>query len=196
MFRLKNLSYLPNVSRKNTQIPLYEIEGACSLIHSCPTLCDPHGLQPAWLLCPWNSPGKNIGMGSHSFLQGIFPTQGSNQGHLHCRQILYLLNHQGGPHEIEECFSNSSMLRNQLESLWKHRTLGVSLRFWFSRSGINTETLHFKNFPVVQVLLFGGQYWVAQASRTFSLSPLYPCLQIPLCSKETCFPCHELSCCS
>ena len=28
--------------------------------------------------CPWNSPGKNTGMGSHSFLQGIFPTQGSN----------------------------------------------------------------------------------------------------------------------
>ena len=34
----------------------------------------PHGLQPAWLLCPWDSLGKNAGMGCHSLLQGIFPT--------------------------------------------------------------------------------------------------------------------------
>ena len=33
----------------------------------------PHGKQPARLLCPWNSPGKNTGVGSHSLLQGMFP---------------------------------------------------------------------------------------------------------------------------
>ena len=33
---------------------------------------------------PWNSPGQNTGVGSHSFLQGIFPTQGLNPGLLHC----------------------------------------------------------------------------------------------------------------
>ena len=38
----------------------------------------PHGLQSARLLCPWNSP-----VGSHSLLQRIFLTQGSNQGLLH-----------------------------------------------------------------------------------------------------------------
>ena len=38
----------------------------------------PHGLWPARLLCPWNSPGKSTGMGSCSFLQGIFLTQGSD----------------------------------------------------------------------------------------------------------------------
>ena len=37
-----------------------------------------HGLYPARLLCPWNSPGKNTGVGCHSFLQVIFVTQGSN----------------------------------------------------------------------------------------------------------------------
>ena len=31
------------------------------------------------LFCPWDSPGKNIGVGSHSFLQGIFPTQESGR---------------------------------------------------------------------------------------------------------------------
>ena len=35
--------------------------------------------------------------GCHSILQGIFPTQGSNLGHLHCRWILYHLSHQGSP---------------------------------------------------------------------------------------------------
>ena len=33
----------------------------------------PHGLQPARLLCPWNSPGKNTGVGCHFLLQGIVP---------------------------------------------------------------------------------------------------------------------------
>ena len=41
--------------------------------------------------------GKNTGEGIHSLLQGIFLTQGSNPGLLHCRRILYHLNHQGNP---------------------------------------------------------------------------------------------------
>ena len=54
----------------------------------------PHVLWPARLLCPWDSPGKNMGMGSHSLLQGIFPNQGSNSGFLHYRQFLYHLSNQ------------------------------------------------------------------------------------------------------
>ena len=55
----------------------------------------PHGLLAARLLCPWNSLGKNTGVGNHFLLQGIFLTQGSNLGLLFCRQILYHLSHQG-----------------------------------------------------------------------------------------------------
>ena len=44
-----------------------------------------------------NSPGQNIRVCNLSLLQGIFPTQGSNPGLLHCRQIHYQLNHQGSP---------------------------------------------------------------------------------------------------
>ena len=62
---------------------------------SCPTLCDP--MDPTRLLCPWDSPGKNTGVGCHSLLQGIFQTQGSNPSLPHCRQILYHLSHQGRP---------------------------------------------------------------------------------------------------
>ena len=50
-------------------------------------------LSRVWLFAtpysPWNSPGQNIGVGSLSLLQGIFPTQGSNPGLLHCRWTLY-----------------------------------------------------------------------------------------------------------
>ena len=38
----------------------------------------PHGQYPDRLLCSWDSPGKNTGVGSHALLQGIFPTQGLN----------------------------------------------------------------------------------------------------------------------
>ena len=43
----------------------------------------------------WDSPGKKTGVGCHSPLQGIIPTQGSNLGLLHCRWILYCWSHQG-----------------------------------------------------------------------------------------------------
>ena len=38
----------------------------------------PHGLSPTRLPCPWNSPGKNTGVGCHILLQGLFLTQGSH----------------------------------------------------------------------------------------------------------------------
>ena len=57
----------------------------------------PHGLQPIRLLCPWDFPGKDTGVGCHFLLQGIFPTQGSNPGLLHCRRLLYRLSYKGSP---------------------------------------------------------------------------------------------------
>ena len=60
---------------------------------SCSVMFDflwPHGLYS-----PWNSLGQNTGEGSLAFLQGIFPTQGSNPGLPHCRWVLYQLSYQG-----------------------------------------------------------------------------------------------------
>ena len=76
----------------------------------------PHGLWTARVFCPWDFPGKNTGVGFYLFLQGIFPTQGSNPGLLHCRQIAYWLSHQGSPyvrvciHAIASGVSNSVWL--------------------------------------------------------------------------------------
>ena len=91
---------------------------------SCVQLCDPmnwracHGLRAHGLRSlPGFSvhkdfPGKNSGVGCHFLLQGIFLTQGSNVGALHCRQILYRLSYQGSP---ELCLADESLkglLRN------------------------------------------------------------------------------------
>ena len=69
---------------------------------SCPTLW-PHGLYS-----PWNSLGQNTGVGSLSLLQGIFPTQESNPGLLHCRWILYQLSHKGSPVHNKRAIPGSS----------------------------------------------------------------------------------------
>ena len=53
----------------------------------------PWTVQPARLFCPWDFPGKDTGVGCHFLLQGIFPTQGSNPGILHCSQMLYRLSY-------------------------------------------------------------------------------------------------------
>ena len=58
-------------------------------------------LRPNGLYSPWNSPGQSTGVSSCSLLQGIFSTQGSNPGLLHCRQILYQLSHQRSPRILE-----------------------------------------------------------------------------------------------
>jgi len=77
-------------------------------------------LPPHELYSPWNSPGLNTGMGRLSLLQGIFPTQGSKPGLLHCRQILYQLSHKGSPRILEwvayPISSRSSQPRNQTGS--------------------------------------------------------------------------------
>ena len=81
-----------------------------SLIVSCSVVSNslqPHGLQPTKLICLWNSPSKNTGVGRHSLLQGIFPIWGLNPRLLHCRQILYCLSHQGSPIAIEVLFTQS-----------------------------------------------------------------------------------------
>ena len=86
----------------------------------------PYGLQHTRLLCTWDSPGKKTGVGCY-FLQGIFPTQGSNLCLLHWQADSLLLSHLGttgsvnlsqewsykepGPRELSE---------EELQSRWLH----------------------------------------------------------------------------
>ena len=69
----------------------------CLVTKSCLTLCDP--MWPAKLLCPWDSPGRNTGVGCHFLLQEIFPTQGSNLSLLHWHVDSSPLTYLGRPND-------------------------------------------------------------------------------------------------
>ena len=80
----------------------------------------PYGLHPIQLLCPWDSPGKNTGVGCRALLQGIFPTHGTTL----C--LLHLLHWQAGslprvpPGKL--C-SRENTLTNSVETLSNSNTL-------------------------------------------------------------------------
>ena len=65
----------------------------CLVAQSCWTFSDPMDCSPPGSSVHGDSPDKNTGVGCHAPLQEIFPTQGSIQGLLHCRQILYQLSY-------------------------------------------------------------------------------------------------------
>ena len=82
-----------------------------------------NSLWPPGLYSPWNFPGQNIGVGSLSLLQGIFPTQGSNPGLPHCWRILYQLSHMG-VRWVQLC--------NSLNILWHCLSLQLGWKLTFS----------------------------------------------------------------
>ena len=76
-----------------------------------------NSLWPHELYSPWDSLGQNTEVGSLSLLQRIFPTQGSNPGLPHCRQIFYQVSHKGSPRILDRVAcpfsSRSSWPRNR-----------------------------------------------------------------------------------
>ena len=77
---------------RSSQLLLPYLENNDTNVHVCSVVSNSlqlHGEWPARLLCPWDSPDKNTGVGCHFLLQGIFLTQGSNL----C--LLHLLHWQG-----------------------------------------------------------------------------------------------------
>ena len=74
---------------------------ACSVAKSCSTICDPTACSPARLLCPWDFPGEDNGVGCQFLLQGIFLTQGLNLCLLHWRVDSLQLSHPESPHHLD-----------------------------------------------------------------------------------------------
>ena len=107
------------------------------------------------LYSPRNSPGQNTGVGSLCLLQKIFPTQGLKACLLHCRWVLYQLNHKGSPRN-----SKDSGVKNWRDS-------GSNQHFekcWFKfcpRIVLNAELP--RTFNMQSSMLFlrgGGTYFV------------------------------------
>ena len=69
MFKLD----LEKAEEPEIKLPTYAAAAAAAAaaksLQPCPTLCDPHRQQPTRLPCPWDSPGKNTGVGCHFLLQ-------------------------------------------------------------------------------------------------------------------------------
>ena len=111
-------------------------------------LCNPMDCSP-----PCNSPGKNTGVGSHSFFQEIFLTQISNLGLLHFRQILYHLSHQGSPrYPVPAClclFSIFILIRFIAIYLNSKNKIICHLKSWFfSFISIIGNTWHSKRAKI------------------------------------------------
>ena len=87
------------------------------VVQSCLTLCDPID-WPTRLLCPWDFPGNSTGVDCHFLLQGIFPTQGLNQGLPHCRQTLYHLSHQGSQMSLKHQPKHTEQLDTKTRSIY------------------------------------------------------------------------------
>ena len=71
----------------------------CSVLSHCSRvrLCDHMDCGPPGPSVHGDSPGKSTGVGCHALLQGIFLTQESNRGLLHCRRILFQLSYPESP---------------------------------------------------------------------------------------------------
>ena len=125
-----------------------------------------HGLQPTRVLCPWDFSGKHIGVGYHFLLQGIFPTQGSNPGLLHCGQILYRLSHEGSPGKGSYTFviSCSCQVASVVsDSMRPHRRQPTRLPHPWDSPGKNTRVgCHF----LLQCIKVKSESEVAQSCPT------------------------------
>ena len=112
----------------------------CLVAQSCLILCNPMDCSPSGSSVHGDSPGKNTGVGCCALLlQEIVPTEGSNPGLPHCKQVLYCLSHQGSQ-RILECIAyafsrGSSWPRNQT---WDYCIAG---RFFTSWAGKATREL-------------------------------------------------------
>ena len=101
---------------------VFQLSSEISYPHTLVIDCTPqgssvHGILQARIL-EW--------LASHSLLQGIFPTQGSNPSLLPCRQILYQLSHHGSPLVKQFCFVTNSLC---------YLDQSLSFRSLFSSSG-------------------------------------------------------------
>ena len=94
---------------QKTFFPLYNALHVCCVLSRfiVSNSVQPYGLQPTRLLCPWDSPGKNTGVGCDALLQGIFPTRIKLASLMFPVHFLYLMQiakvHFPSPFKVRFC---------------------------------------------------------------------------------------------
>ena len=125
---------------------------------SRPTLCDhcPPGSSVHGIL------SKNTGVSCHALLQGIFPTQGSNPGFLHCRQILYHLSHQGSPLNFwwASIFNVNGVLVNIFKKNGQSFTCLVKKSLLISKSWRHFPVFHSRSFVILPFTFKSDPFWI------------------------------------
>ena len=153
----------------------------CLVAQSCPALYEPIDHSPSGYLVHGDSPGKNPGVGCHALLQGIFLTQGSNPGVLHCRRILYHLSHQGSPRILEWVADPFS--RGSSQAMNWTRVSCIAGRFFTSWATREAHCLLKGNLSSIS--MEEDQIWVGRLHSAPSLG-----------SENVSSWAHYLSCCS
>ena len=138
-----------------------EMTGAW-VLRACSTLCDP--MDPTRLLCPWDVPGKDAGMGCHFLLQGTFPTWGSNFHLLHWQADSLLLSHVGSQ-KYRVCTDQSRVNKRKMDSetWWGltpgwHTCLGLTGEGRWGEVGFGTDTLEV-HFRKTNPTALGKEVW-------------------------------------
>ena len=128
----------------------------CLVPQSCLTLCDPKDCSPPGSSVHGDSPGKNTGVVCHALLQGIFPTQGSNPGLLHYRQILYHLSHQGSP----PLPTSSATSTNEKTAVSEKEKVQRKSQYFVPWSNLSLDKA--MGFPVV---MYGCESWTIKKTE-------------------------------
>ena len=108
----------------------------CLVAQSCMTLCNP------WTVAcqaPLSMGILLARMGCHVLVQGIFPTQGTNPGLLHCRWIIYHLSYQGSP--MPTSYSEMNILVGMMAKIVLINYWAVTTAFCFETSTIWSSVL-------------------------------------------------------
>ena len=84
-----------------------------------------------------DSPSKSTRVGCHALLWGIFPTQGSNRGLLHCRWILYQLSYQGSPRQQQKTVTYQKYLTEKTSSALSGAGISDCNAVWHKSIWIN-----------------------------------------------------------
>ena len=134
---------------------------------SCLTLCDPMDSSTPDSSVHGESPDKNIGVGCHALLQGIFPSQKSNWELFHCRRILYQLTTERQEVPLRLYTPHNWLVKNKQTNKQMQDSLSspVYSLFLWAYSCKNKFSLYFLDLPVLSLNYFYNKIRTLPSSR-------------------------------